>query len=247
MSKDTPRRSSVPVELAGLEAGYGGHGLLPAVDLEIESGQMWALIGRNGSGKTTLLRTILGLLPSVGGLVIRDKSSCVSYIPQRTDYDLAVPARVIDIVREGLDHHRSFLSPFFVGRHAADVQRALEETGTKELAHRRFRELSEGQRQRVLIAKAIVCDPGLIVLDEPTSAMDPLAERSMFELLDRLRRSRDLAVLVASHSMSMLPQYSTHAVLVDADAQQVVAGPIHEVLESEAFRRIYGFRAAAET
>lgn len=241
MSVETERRSSIPVELSRVEAGYGGKSLLPPVDLKIEPGQMWALIGRNGSGKTTLLRTILGLLPSVGGHVIRDREACVSYIPQRSETDLAVPGRVVDVVRQGVDHHNSFLSPLYVRRHKNAVRRAMEETHTTELGLRPFRLLSEGQKQRVLIAKSLVCSPGLIVLDEPTSAMDPIAERSVFELLDRLRRRGDLAVLIASHSMSLLPSYASHAVLVDADERQVVAGPVAEVFSSPAFQRGYGY------
>jgi zinc transport system ATP-binding protein len=92
----TPRRT-------GLQIGYHGRAALPPIDFRVEAGQMWALIGRNGSGKTTLLRTLLGLLPRVGGRLERDVAAGIGYVPQRLEMDLSVPMRSIDLVRGGQD------------------------------------------------------------------------------------------------------------------------------------------------
>ena len=243
-----PSRDSIPIALQGVEAGYSGRGILPALDLRIAPGETWALIGRNGAGKSTLLRTILGLQPSVAGTVVRDEAERVSYVPQRGDYDLSIPARVIDVVRSGADCGWSFLRPTYLRQRAAIIDKALADTLTAPLARQQFNELSEGQKQRVLIAKALASEPTLVVLDEPTSAMDPIAERGVFELIDRLRRERNLAILIASHTMSFVPMYATHAILVDADDRLVLSGTVDEVLRSDELHERYGFivRALAE-
>jgi zinc transport system ATP-binding protein len=228
------------IALRGLALGYGGRAILPPLDAEIRAGETWALVGRNGSGKTTLLRTLLGLLPRVGGRVERHPGLCVTYVPQRGDYDLTVPARVHDFVRAGLDRGWTFLRPGRVWRHRAAIDAAMAETDVARIAGARFAELSEGQKQRVLIARALVSDPQVLVLDEPTSAMDPVAERAVFELLDRLRRARGLALVMASHQMSFLPAFATHAIFVDRDHGVVRAGTAAEVASDEHFRSHYG-------
>jgi zinc transport system ATP-binding protein len=228
------------LSLRRTEAGYDGRAVLPALDLEIGPRQIWALVGRNGSGKSTLLRTVLGLQPAVGGAVRRRPHLRVAYVPQRGDYDPSVPSRVIDFVEGGLDREWSFLRPGFLRRHTARVAAALAETDTTALAARPFGELSEGQKQRVLIARALVGDPDLVALDEPTSAMDPMAEDAVFRLLADLVERRGLTVLMSSHQMSFVPRFATHAILVDGDAGLAVGGPRDAITEAEAFRARYG-------
>ncbi len=222
--------------------GYHDHGLLPPLDLAIGRGECWALVGRNGGGKSTLMRTLLGLQPLVYGTIEQATDARLAYVPQRSHFDLAVPARVVDFVGGGLDTGWRFLRPWLSGEERVRVGRALELTDTATLAREPFTALSEGQKQRVLIARALVCEPDLLVLDEPTSAMDPMNERAVFELLAGLceRSGRPMTVLLASHQMSFLPDYASHAVLVDKDLGVALAGAEDIVFHSEAFRRIYG-------
>jgi zinc transport system ATP-binding protein len=228
------------LRLRALEVGYGGRALLPPISFEVRPGELWALVGPNGGGKSTLLGTVVGLLPPVGGGVDRPSGAVVGYVPQRTSVDMAVPARVIDLVRGGHDRGLSFLSPLHPLRGRAAVARAMAETRTEALAHQRFAALSEGQKQRVLLARALVGDPRLLVLDEPTSAMDLGAERAVFELLERLRRERDLAVIVVGHHLPVLLGRATHVALVDQDEGLAVTGPVHEVTRSPAFLARFG-------
>ncbi|MEZ4472682.1 MAG: metal ABC transporter ATP-binding protein [bacterium] len=223
----------------GLRVGYDGHSLLPAIDLRIEAGQIWALIGRNGGGKSTLLRTLLGLQARVGGRIDRRPGLRVAYVPQRGDHDLAVPGRVIDVVRGGLDRGWSFLRPRALLDHGG-VDRALEATSMAGLARHRFSTLSEGQKQRVLVARALAGDPHILLLDEPTSAMDPVNEEAIFSLLHDLSHQRDLAILVASHQMSFVPRFASHVVMVDKDDGLLEIGDRVAVLSCAACRRKYG-------
>ncbi|MCB9546153.1 MAG: metal ABC transporter ATP-binding protein [Myxococcales bacterium] len=227
------------VSTVGLRVGYAGRPLLPAIDLAIEPGQIWALIGRNGGGKSTLLRTLLGLQPRVGGRMERRAGLRVAYVPQRGDHDPAVPGRVRDVVRGGLDRGWSFLKPSALLDRGA-VERALAATETTALARHPFATLSEGQKQRVLIARALAGEPHLLLLDEPTSAMDPVNEEAIFSLLHDLSHQRDLAILVASHQMSFVPRFASHVVMVDKDDGLVEIGDRVAVLSCTACRRKYG-------
>lgn len=223
-----------------LAFGYHGRPVLPAVDLQVEAGQMWALIGRNGSGKTTLLRTLLGLLPKVGGQLVRAPGLRIGYVPQRLEMDLSVPMRSVDLVRGGQDTGLSFLDPRAPARGRGAIERAMEDTGASAFAHRQFATLSEGQKQRVLLARALAPDPALLVLDEPTSAMDATAEGAAFELISELMRRRNLGVLVVVHHLALLARRATHLVYLDADCNLVLSGTAASVAEDRGFVSHYG-------
>ena len=229
----TTRPADVVVTVERLVVGYRGRGILPPIDLVVRRGELWALVGRNGGGKTTFLRTLLGLLPKVAGERRVAPGAAIGYVPQRVETDPAVPARVVDVVRGGVDQGWSFLDPRASRRAAGRVAKAMSDTQTTELAEAQLAALSEGQRQRVHLARALVVDPALLVLDEPTSAMDARAERDAFDLLVRVQRERALAVVVVSHHLSHLATRATHVLYVDAQpsgADGVVrAGPVDEM------------------
>ena len=234
-------RTGALLEARGLRIGYHGKALLPPLDFEVRVGEMWAIIGRNGSGKTTLLRTLLGLLPRLGGELERRDSSCaVGYVPQRLELDLGTPMRCLDVVRGGLDLGWSFLDPLVPRKARARVAQALQDTDTTAFADRQFVTLSEGQKQRVLMARALVSNPSLLVLDEPTSAMDAVAEEDAFALVARLQAARGLGVMVVAHHLAVLARRATHLVYLDADCGLVVAGPVESVARNATFVEHYG-------
>lgn len=247
MTDVQPHADDQPIlQVRRLSVGYHGSAMLPPLRFEVRPGELWALVGHNGSGKSTLLRTLVGLLPKITGELVWRAGATLGYVPQRSDFDRNVPARVLDLVRGGVHTGWSFVSPTFARRQQQRIQRALEDTNTAELARAQYAELSEGQKQRVLLARALVADPEVVVLDEPTSAMDLEAELAVFDLLDALRAKRRLAVLVVSHHMALLQRRATHIVLVDKDTRTALAGPAHEVLRSpELVRRYDAFDGAA--
>lgn len=230
----------------GLVAGYDGQALLPSVDLSIAPGTFWCLFGRNGSGKTTLLRTVLKLLPPVGGQLRHDPELRIGYVPQRHDIDMSVPGRVIDLVRTGLDERWSFLRPLATVAQKQALATAMKRAKVAELAREPYRALSEGQKQRVLLARALVTDPSLLVLDEPTSAMDHENENAVFELLTAAV-DRGTSVLVITHDVERAANLASHAIFVDKDLGQAIAGPIQTVLKNKAFIRQYGAVFAVTT
>lgn len=233
--------SALPLlEARELAVGYGRKALLPPLEIAVREGEVWALVGRNGAGKTTLLRTLLGLLPPVHGTVTKAPGATVGYVPQRNEMDLSVPTRVIDLVRTGRDAGFSFLNPFYGVQQWAAVDRAMEDAGVSGLARQPFATLSEGQKQRVLLARALVSAPKLLVLDEPTSAMDVESERAVFSLLAALKESRSLAVLLISHDIERVLAFATHLVHVDKDLGVARAGDVASVSRSQPFLRQYG-------
>jgi ABC-type Mn2+/Zn2+ transport system ATPase subunit len=220
-----------------LQFGYG-RALTPPLALEVERGQLWVLLGRNGAGKTTLLRTLLGLLPPVAGRAERTSGLRLGYVPQRSSIDLAVPCRVVDLVRAGRDRDWSFLRPSVGRMKAADA--ALDAMNLTDLAEQQYAELSEGQKQRVLVARALVSDPDLLFLDEPTSAMDLEAERAFYKVLTAEAESRALGVILVSHDVESALDVASHAVFLDRERETALAGPRDEVLHDDRFIRAFG-------
>jgi manganese/iron transport system ATP-binding protein len=144
--------SDTLVACRALEVGYQGKPILPPIDLGIVRGELLAVVGRNGSGKTTWLRTLLGLLPPVGGRLERATQLRVAYLPQRKVMDELYPLVARDVVRFGVERDWSFASSW-LHREPSAVLGALEEMGAASLADVPYRKLSEGQKQRVLFAR----------------------------------------------------------------------------------------------
>ena len=231
---------SAVIEARDLVVGYGGRPLLPPATFRLQREELWALVGRNGGGKTTLLRTLLGLLPKIGGEVVWSPGARIGYVPQRADIDLSVPRLVRDVVGDGLDRGWSFLRPRLLRNEAGRVRDVLAETGMAHLVDESFLALSDGQRQRVLVARALVSDPEILVLDEPTNGMDVAAERAAFELFSSLRTARKLALVIVSHHMAMLGSRASHVLWVDKDENHVLSGDIETVRTDARFIAHYG-------
>jgi zinc transport system ATP-binding protein len=232
--------SQTVVSCHELVVGHAGKPLLPPVSLNIGASELWAVIGRNGSGKTTWLRTLLGLLPPIQGKVRYEKQAPrLSYLAQRQAFDDFYPLTVREIVAMGTDRG---VSCFWPRRQESweKVGAALGLVGAADLAQRPFRELSEGQKQRVLFARVAAAEPDLAVLDEPTSAMDLVAEREAWELLSKLRRETHLALLIVSHYVGLAGQHADQLVLLDRDTPAVIVGKPGDVLENAVFRARYG-------
>ncbi len=227
-------------ECRNLCVGIGGRRLLPPLDLTIRAGEFWAVVGRNGAGKTTWLRTLLGLLPPIEGKVRSASGVRVSYLPQRSGMDDLYPLTAREVVSIGAERGWSFLGGLGARRRQDKVEQALAEVGAAELAERPFRRLSEGQKQRVLFARLAAADAEVAILDEPTSAMDKVAEKEAFELISTLRDKHGLAVLVVSHYLSIVSQFADRAILLDSDSQQVISGAPSDVFAHPAFRARYG-------
>jgi zinc transport system ATP-binding protein len=187
-----PEVSAPLVEVAGLEVRFGATVAVTNVDLVLHRGEIVTLIGPNGAGKTTLVRAILGLVTPSKGRIRRAPGLVVGYVPQRLAVDRVLPITV----------HR-FLT--LARRSAsADPIAALREVEAEDLAERSLHRLSGGEFQRVLLARALLRDPDLLVLDEPVQGVDFGGQIALYDLIGRIRRRHGLGVLMISHDLHIV-------------------------------------------
>jgi zinc transport system ATP-binding protein len=197
-----------------------------------------AVLGRNGSGKTTWLKTLLGLLRPVSGRV--KASGRFGYVPQVAALDEIVPVKAGEVVLWGRLGGWAFLRPFASRADRIARDEALSAAHAADLADRSYRDLSEGQKQRVLFARLLVMRADVAVLDEPTASMDAMAEREALTRLAELARAGSMAVLVVAHDLVVAREFADRVVFVDRDDQAVVAGDVDTVFADPLFRRHYG-------
>ncbi len=194
------------IQLQGVNFFYGNNPVLEGVDLEVSRGEFIAVLGPNGGGKTTLIKLILGLLyPNSGKVSIfgREPKRVVhriGYLPQHIEIKEDIPVTVLEIVLMGLVRSGKF-GWFYSNKDRELAFNALEKVEMKKYSNCNITSLSGGQKQRVYIARALVSNPDLLVLDEPTSNIDPQGKFCFYEFLTSLSNSE--TILVVSHDLSI--------------------------------------------
>ncbi len=217
--------------------GYGGRPVLSGVDLEVAPGAFVGIVGPNGAGKTTLIRGVLGLLPPLEGALDRATRK-LGYVPQRESLDSIFPLNVEEVVHTGCYGRLTRVLRRLSREDRELARRSLERVGLLEERRSRFTSLSGGQRQRVLIARALAMRPRVLILDEPTSGVDRPTRKLILELLMRLNREEDLAILLVSHQLAMTKE-AVRQVLWVADGR-VVEGTGEDVLSPEQLDELFG-------
>ena len=210
---------------------YDGPLVLEDVNLAIPDKGFVCVIGPNGGGKTTFVKLIVGLIePHVGRISVLGqppKRVCrrVGYMPQRAELDPEFPVSVVDVVLMGRLGLVSKVGPYRRSDKVLAVE-VLEEVGLADLARRPFSSLSGGQRQRTLIARALACEPDMLVFDEPTASLDPAVQDDLYRLL-RVLNER-LTVIIVSHDVGFVSAYFTTVVCVN---RSVHVHPASELTE----------------
>jgi zinc transport system ATP-binding protein len=227
------------VSLSKIWVWRGRNLVLRDVSVEIGSGKFVGLMGPNGGGKTTLLKVIVGLIrPDRGEVRVAGPiKRTVGYVPQERSVDPEFPVTAADVVEMGL-YGRLGLVPRIGDAERRLVEEALAHVGMHQHAARRFGELSGGQKQRVFIARAIVGQPRLLLLDEPTTGVDAKARDDFYKLLAHLRADLALTIILASHDLEVVPQQVDEIVCINQSV--FVHAPPEEVSHTDAFRRAYG-------
>lgn len=194
------------LELKEVSAGYSDEIILKDINLAVNPLDFIGIIGPNGGGKTTLVRIILGLIKPVRGEVIWQNSNNIhiGYLPQSTDNDKQFPVSVKEVVLSGLMSVKHFTGRF-TRKDQTKVNEVLELMGISHLSNRNLGGLSGGQMQRVLLGRAIIFDPQLLILDEPNTFVDNRFEHDLYELLRELNHR--MAILMVSHDVGTITSY----------------------------------------
>ncbi len=236
------------IELAGVSVTRGGQEVLRDVSMHIHCGQLTVLIGQNGAGKTTLIRALLGEIPHGGTIRHVDGHGHnvphlrTGYVPQHLQFDRDLPLTVADFMAGALSRRPVWTG---VGKKTREVIReALAQAEAGELIDRPLGRCSGGEVQRVLLALALQPSPDLLLLDEPVSGVDQNGLRMFLDTVDRLRRTRHMAILLVSHDLRLVRAYADHVVLLDRTV--LSQGAPDYVFDSEEFRQTFGSLDAGE-
>lgn len=198
-----PTRTDALLSARGIAVSRGGRAILDGIDIDIEDGEIVTLIGPNGAGKTTLVRVLLGLERADRGRVAKRADLRVGYAPQRFDRDPAIPITVSRFLTLGAPAS------------ADTIARVLDEVGAGRVAGRQLSALSGGELQRVVLARALVRSPNLLVLDEPVRGVDYVGEAELYSLIGRIRTERGLGVLLVSHYLHVVMAQSDRVVCLN--------------------------------
>jgi zinc transport system ATP-binding protein len=228
VTKPSPRRELISAR--GLVLSRGGRTLLQDVDIDVAAGEIVTLIGPNGAGKTTLVRVLLGMLPPNRGEVRREPGLRVGYVPQRLDVDRTIPLTAARFVALGWRAA------------SAGIERALAEVGAAALLERPLSELSGGELQRVVLARALVRTPELLVLDEPVRGLDYAGEAEFYTLIGRLRSERGLGVLLVSHDLHIVMAQSDRVICLNHHV--CCSGVPRSVAQHPEYARLFGPQAS---
>ncbi len=220
------------LSVKNLNVSYGKQQILNGLSFEIEKGDYVGIVGANGSGKTTLVRVLLGLIqPNSGDVKFsRGKDTAIGYLPQRTLVnDSFFPAQVDEIVGTGL-----MGSPEGRLMKRSEKQQRIKDTLTllnmDGFLKRKIGSLSIGQQQRVLLARALVSRPDLLILDEPTSSLDPKIREEFYEMLHHLHLKHQVTILQVSHDVSSMDLYMNKLLLMGFD--EVLFGNYQDLKDS---------------
>jgi manganese/zinc/iron transport system ATP- binding protein len=232
------------VEVNDLTVAYQDNPVLWDVDLTIRAKTLTAIVGPNGAGKTTLIKAVMGLVKPVAGEVrilgqtLAEARGKIAYVPQRGTVDWDFPASVMDVVLMGTYGKLGWIRrPGKREREGA--MHALEMVGMEPFSERQISQLSGGQQQRVFLARALVQDARLYMMDEPFQGVDARTERAIVDVLQQLRE-RGETVVAVHHALQTVPEYFDDVALLNV--RKIASGPVSEVFTEENLRMAYGGR-----
>lgn len=228
------------LKVQNLSVKIGADTILENINLHIHCGEMVALIGPNGAGKSTLLKAILGQQESSGIVSFaspgkRNRKPKIGYVPQCPSFDPGDPISVADLFACCMSNRPAFLG---ISRNMhKKIIECLQRVHGEELIHKRIGTLSGGELQRVLLALALEPLPNLLILDEPLSGVDVEGMETLMDMLDEIRQTYDLSVLMTTHNFAMLDKYADQVILLDRSI--IKQGSPAEVLSSDEFNSVF--------
>lgn len=237
-------RSGVPLSVDDLTVAYHRKPVIWDVAFDVPPGSLVGVVGPNGAGKSTMLRAVMDLVPRASGRVsvfgdsYRHARGRVGYVPQRESVDWDFPVDALDVVTMGLYRQIGWCLPVRA-KHRRAAMDALDRVGIADLARRQISQLSGGQQQRTFLARALVQNADLYLMDEPFAAVDASTERAIIELLREMRDEGKSAVVI-HHDLQTVPEYFDRVVLLNL--RVVAAGTVEDVFTRDNLQKTYGGR-----
>lgn len=219
---------------------YENQVVVSDLNFQVNEGDYLCIIGENGSGKTTLLKGLLGLKkPFQGQIILGDglKPTQIGYVPQQTEAQRDFPASLWEVVLSGCLNRRG-IRPGFSKEDKARAEKNMELMGISDLRKRSFRELSGGQRQRALLARSLCATEKILLLDEPTTGLDPVAIEEFYRLMQELNQKHDITILMVSHAIREAVEHASH--ILHLSQGSYFFGTVKEYEESDAGKYFMG-------
>ena len=222
------------IEIRNLTVAYGENIALENFNLDIEAGSLMALVGPNGAGKSTLIKTILKFLKQITG-EIKINGKTLAYVPQRNSVDWDFPTTLFDVVEMGC-YGRVGLFKRVNKEEKQKVLKAIEQVGMLDFKDRQISELSGGQQQRAFIARALVQEADIYLMDEPFQGVDSTTEKSIVDILKKLK-SDGKTLLVVHHDLQTVPTYFESVTFINKTV--IASGKVKEVFTQENIDKTY--------
>lgn len=224
--------NSTALKAQNVSVVLGGHIILNKINFALREGDIATIVGPNGAGKTTLLKAILGIIPHTGkitifGEKIRKSISKIGYVPQRFSFDKTFPLTV-----------EEFLSLTVKRKNAETISKSLKEVEMQNYKNKMIGELSGGQLQRILIARALLHNPKILLLDEPTTGVDIEGMRTFYEIIEHLNKNKNVTIVIISHEINIVHKFSNYVLCLNKDLY--CKGAPKEVITDEVLKRLYG-------
>lgn len=240
--------SSSIIRLENIDYAYGNKKVLENVNLDIAQGMFMGLVGPNGGGKSTLIKLILGLLtPDKGEIFLLDQPihkfkdwNRIGFVSQKANtFNKGFPATVFEVVAMGLTAKIGYLK-FMNKKNKERIYEAIRAVGMEDYAKQNIGNLSGGQQQRIFIARALVSEPELLILDEPTVGIDYQYVERFYELLHHLNKDNKLTLLLVSHDTGAMTEYATNVVCLNKTLHFHGKSEEYTQLSAEYLSEIYG-------
>lgn len=191
------------LKISNLKVSYNGHTALENINITIKKGEYICLVGENGSGKSTLIKTIMGLhKKDEGEIELGEKLEDISYLSQNNLSNLDFPATSKEIIMTGVQAHK--VLPFYTKNDYKKFDEICELLEIKSFVNKRIGDLSGGQRQRIMLARTLIRNPKMLVLDEPCSGLDINITKDLYNMLDKLNKQLGITIIMATHDLEGL-------------------------------------------
>lgn len=206
------------IECKNVTLGYDNKKILTNLNLKIEKGMYLCIVGNNGSGKSTLIKTILGLNKPLKGKIKFNglKSKEIGYLPQINENLKNFPAIASEIIISGCLNKHSFIS-FYTKKDKEKLEENVKRLKIKKLINKSFANLSGGEKQKILLARALMATDKIILLDEPTTGLDPVAQKELYNLINKLKEELEITIIMVSHDVHTSLKYATHILHLDGE------------------------------